>query len=63
MEFVLLAIVMLEGCFITYLLTKKKPELTIEQKEIERQKRIDKSYQQLFNYTEKIATEGYKDEE
>jgi predicted DNA-binding transcriptional regulator len=65
MEYVLLAIVLLEGGAITYLLTKKTPNepITIEQKEKERQERIEKDFRKLFNYTETIATRGYKDEE
>lgn len=65
MEYVLLAIVLLQGGAITYLLTKntsKKP-MTIGQKERERQERIEKDFAKLFNYTETIATRGYKDEE
>ena len=65
MEYVLLAIVLLQGGAITYLLTKKTPTepITIEQKEKARQERIEKDFRKLFNYTETIATRGYKDEE
>lgn len=66
MEYVLLAIALLEGGFITYLIRKlaeKKSEpITIEEKEKQRQERIEKDFVKLFNYNEKIATEGYKDE-
>jgi len=65
MEYVLLAIVLLEGGFITYLMTKtKKPtiEPTIEEKEKQRQERIERDFAKLFSYNETIATRGYKDE-
>lgn len=64
MEYLLLAIVLAEGGFIFKLLSNKKPkELTIEEKERQRLERIEKNYQKLFNYSEDIATRGYKDEE
>lgn len=65
MEYVLLAIVLLEGGAITYLLTKKTPSkpITIEEKERLRQERVEKDFGRLFNYNESIATRGYKDEE
>jgi len=67
MEYVLLAIVLLEGGYIAHLIrkleTKKVEPMTIDQKEKERQERIERDFAKLVNYTETIATRGYKDEE
>lgn len=70
MEYVLLALVLIEGGFITYLLTKatktvepikEEPIISELDRELKRQENIDKSFQKLFNYNEDIATRGYKE--
>ena len=65
MEYLLLAIVLAEGGYIIHLKAKKQKsvEPTIEEKELARLKRVEKEYQKLFNYSEAVATRGYKDEE
>lgn len=67
MEYVLLTLLIIEsGAFVYYVMNNKNKVptvLTIEQKEKERQERIEKDFAKLFNYTETIATRGYKDEE
>ncbi len=65
MEYVLLAIVLLQSAGITYLLTKTKKNEPLTEKELElkRREKIDKNWQKLFDYNETIATRGYKDEE
>ena len=67
MEYVLLAIVLLEGGYIVHLIrkleTKKAEPVTASEKEKARQERIERDFQKLFNYSETIATRGYKDEE
>lgn len=66
MEYVLLAIVLLEGGYITYLtrklMMKKTEPISLAEKEKARQERIERDMQKLLNYTETIATRGYKDE-
>jgi len=64
MEYVLLAIVLLQSAGITYLLTKTKKNEPVDEKELElkRREKIDKNWQKLFDYNETIATRGYKDE-
>lgn len=70
MEYVLLALVLIEGGFITYLLIKankivepikEEPIISELDRELKRQENIDKSFQKLFNYNEDIATRGYKE--
>lgn len=69
MEYVLLALVLIEGAFIVYMLfeLKSKKEIKVEktmtpvEEELKRQENIDKSFQKLFNYNEDIATRGYKE--
>lgn len=69
MEYILLALVLIEGVGIFYLFTKlrTKKEIKIEttvspvEEELKRQEKIDKSFQKLFNYNEDIATRGYKE--
>ena len=64
MEYLLLAIVLAEGGYIIHLKSKKPTEKqTEDKKEAERKERIEKDFQKLFNYSETIATRGYKDEE
>lgn len=67
MEYVLLAIVMLEGGYIAHLTrklkTRKIEPMTISQKEKERQERIERDMIRVANYNETIATRGHKDEE
>lgn len=66
MEYVLLAIMLLQWGAIIYLIlnSKKKPNtLTLAEKEKQRLERIERDWQKLFNYNETIATKGYKDEE
>jgi hypothetical protein len=61
MEIILLIIVILEAGYIGYtFIPKPKQELTLSEIEQARQERIDKSFQELFNYNEEIATRGYK---
>lgn len=62
MEYILLAIVMLQGVAISYLVLKSRPKtLTEEEKERLRKEKIEKDWQKLFNYNESIATRGYKE--
>lgn len=65
MEYVLLAIVLLQSAGITYLLTKTKKNepLTEAEKELKKREKIEKQWQALFNYSEGEASRRLKDEE
>ena len=66
MEYVLLAIVLIQFGVIGYMLyryNKKPVDLTVEEKERQRQERFAKSFNKLMNYNEDIAVRGYRDEE
>lgn len=64
MEYVLLAVVLLQSAFITYILSKGKtnlkPMTEVETEKLRREK-IDKNFQKLFDYNEDIATRGYRE--
>lgn len=53
-------IICLESCMIVYLLTKKEQvnKPSIEQRERERQEKIDNSFRELMAYNEYIAVKG-----
>ena len=42
-------------------LNKKPKELTEDELERQRREKVEKSWQELFNYNETIATRGYRD--
>ena len=44
-----------------YPLHKKTKELSEDELEMQRREKVEKSWQELFNYNETIATRGYRD--
>ena len=62
MEYILLAIVIIQSIVITKLVVRPTKPLTEEDLVKLKREKIEKEWEKLFNYTETIAAKGYKDE-
>ncbi len=62
MEYILLAIVIVQSIVITKLVVRPTKPLTEEDLVKLKREKIEKEWEKLFNYNETIAAKGYKDE-